>query len=170
MDVLDLRDRLVSGYADYVRNFIPVRGQRLREAVDAELDSGLLWPEPLLGLNPAFELGGSIKELVGQDILHLGCADIFRVKRNDQSSRELRLFSYQVEVTEAARRGVSYVLTMGTGSGKSLGYIIPIVDTVLREKDALRAGKRHSYHRNMFQTSTGAALRRPATSDRRWGS
>lgn len=170
MDVFDLRDRLISDYADYVRSFVPVRDQRLREAVNAELDAGLLWPQPRLGLNPAFEAGASIDELVGQGVLHPGCADIFRVKRDGQPSRELRLFRHQVDAIGAARRGVSYVLTTGTGSGKSLGYIIPIVDTVLREKDALRAGKRHSYHRNMFQTSTGAALRRPATSDRRWGS
>lgn len=31
-----------------------------------------------------------------------------------------------------AREGKSYVLTSGTGSGKSLAYIIPIVDHVLR--------------------------------------
>ena len=29
--------------------------------------------------------------------------------------------------------GKSYVLTTGTGSGKSLAYIVPIVDAVLRE-------------------------------------
>lgn len=140
MDVFDLRDRLISDYADYVRSFVPVRDQRLREAVNAELDAGLLWPQPRLGLNPAFEAGASIDELVGQGVLHPGCADIFRVKRDGQPSRELRLFRHQVDAIGAARRGVSYVLTTGTGSGKSLGYIIPIVDTVLREKDAARAG------------------------------
>ena len=36
----------------------------------------------------------------------------------------------QADAIEAASSGVSYVLTTGTGSGKSLAYIIPIV-TVL---------------------------------------
>ena len=31
-----------------------------------------------------------------------------------------------------AQTGVNYVLTTGTGSGKSLAYIVPIVDHVLR--------------------------------------
>ena len=35
-----------------------------------------------------------------------------------------------------ARTGKSYVLTTGTGSGKSLAYIVPIVDAVLHDRDA----------------------------------
>ena len=41
-----------------------------------------------------------------------------------------------VRAIEAAGTGGSYVLTTGTGSGKSLAYIIPIVDPVLRDRDA----------------------------------
>lgn len=36
-------------------------------------------------------------------------------------------------VVRVASTGVSYALTTGTGSGKSLTYIVPIVDRVLRE-------------------------------------
>ena len=46
----------------------------------------------------------------------------------------LRLHRHQREAVEIARDGHSYVLTTGTGSGKSLTYIIPIVDRVLRAK------------------------------------
>ncbi len=46
----------------------------------------------------------------------------------------LRLHQHQREAVEAARTGGSYVLTTGTGSGKSLAYIIPIVDRVLADK------------------------------------
>ena len=38
------------------------------------------------------------------------------------------------EAIEAAAAGDSYVLTTGTGSGKSLAYIVPIVDRVLQER------------------------------------
>src|SRR5690606_22381682 len=47
----------------------------------------------------------------------------------------LSLYRHQREAVEAARTGDSYVLTTGTGSGKSLSYIIPIVDRVLRERE-----------------------------------
>ena len=42
------------------------------------------------------------------------------------------LHRHQVEAIEAAANDRSYVLTTGTGSGKSLAYIVPIVDHVLR--------------------------------------
>ncbi|HEY6408162.1 MAG TPA: DEAD/DEAH box helicase, partial [Ktedonobacteraceae bacterium] len=46
--------------------------------------------------------------------------------------RPLRLHRHQSEAISVARSGASYVLTTGTGSGKSLAYIVPIVDYVLR--------------------------------------
>ena len=44
----------------------------------------------------------------------------------------MRLHSHQDQAIRTARTGASYVLTTGTGSGKSLAYIIPIVDHILR--------------------------------------
>jgi len=42
------------------------------------------------------------------------------------------LHQHQEDAVRAAYAGDNYVLTTGTGSGKSLSYIIPIVDHVLR--------------------------------------
>jgi superfamily II DNA/RNA helicase len=44
----------------------------------------------------------------------------------------MRLHRHQAEAIAAARERANYVLTTGTGSGKSLAYIIPIVDSALR--------------------------------------
>lgn len=57
MDVFSLRDRLVEEYSDYIRSFIQISDQEIREKVQQELESGALWPEPLIQLNPAFEPG-----------------------------------------------------------------------------------------------------------------
>ena len=46
----------------------------------------------------------------------------------------------QREAEEIARSGKSYVLT-GTGSGKSLAYIVPIVDRVLCQEPRERGVK-----------------------------
>jgi ATP-dependent helicase YprA (DUF1998 family) len=45
----------------------------------------------------------------------------------------ITLHRHQRDAVEVAQTGSSYVLTTGTGSGKSLAYIVPIVDRVLRE-------------------------------------
>jgi ATP-dependent helicase YprA (DUF1998 family) len=44
----------------------------------------------------------------------------------------LKLHRHQEEAIRKAATGANYVLTTGTGSGKSLAYIVPMVDHVLR--------------------------------------
>lgn len=101
--------------------------------METSLAEGLLWPEPLIQLNPSFEPGDWIDELVRQGVLHPECSRIFRIgKSSAGDGRPLRLHRHQSEAVRVARGGRNYVLTTGTGSGKSLAYIIPIVDHVLR--------------------------------------
>ncbi len=133
MDVFALRNRLVGDYASYIESFITIRDDRIRQYVDDELRNGLLWPEPLLQLNPSFEPGPWIDDLVASGRLHPECQSIFRVKKPGEAEKPLRLHTHQGEAVQAAASGDSYVLTTGTGSGKSLAYIIPIVDFVLRK-------------------------------------
>ena len=133
MKVFQLRQRLIEDYGSYVRSFIEIRDERINERVREELDAGLLWPQPLIQLNPSFESGGSIEDLVNEGLLHQECRRIFRVnKSRDADGKVMRLYRHQVEAIRAARGNHSYVLTTGTGSGKSLAYIVPIVDFVLR--------------------------------------
>jgi ATP-dependent helicase YprA (DUF1998 family) len=134
MDVFDLRSRLIGDYAEYVRSFIAIRDPRIREQVGRELDAGRLWPDPLIQLNPTFESGGTIDELVDEGLLHPECRRIFQRDKQPGggAGRPLLLHRHQVDAIRTARTGKSYVLTTGTGSGKSLAYIVPIVDAVLR--------------------------------------
>lgn len=133
VDVFELRNSVISGYASYVRSFITIRDERIAGHVDAELERGCLWPDSLIQLNPSFEPGEPLSELVAEGLLHPECERIFRHKpAPDQDEGPLRLHCHQVEGIRAARAGESYVLTTGTGSGKSLAYIVPIVDHVLR--------------------------------------
>ena len=136
LNVFELRERLVADYADYTRSFLQVRDPRVSAHVKSELDAGLLWPEPLVQLNPTYEPGGLIDELVTQGLIHSGCSPAFRRDKDKDETPgglPLRLHRHQVEAIEAARRGDNYVLTTGTGSGKSLAYMVPIVDSVLRD-------------------------------------
>jgi ATP-dependent helicase YprA (DUF1998 family) len=135
LDVFKVRDRLIEDYEAFTRGFLEVRDERIRAYVDEQLARGLRWPDPWLALNPSFEPGGTIDELVDAGILHEGCRRIFRVKRSPEegAGSPLMLYLHQRQAIEVARTGRSYVLTTGTGSGKSLSYLVPIVDRVLRE-------------------------------------
>ncbi|WP_028057945.1 DEAD/DEAH box helicase [Candidatus Solirubrobacter pratensis] len=135
MDVFSLRDHLVKDYQHYVESFIEIRDPRIADHVAQELKRGLLWPDPRLQINPAFAKGGLIDELADESVLHEECKRIFRVGKDDSPSstgQSLMLHRHQEEAIRVASRGRSYVLTTGTGSGKSLAYIVPIVDHVLK--------------------------------------
>jgi ATP-dependent helicase YprA (DUF1998 family) len=133
MNVFELRDRLISDYRAYVESFLRIHDPRIQAHVRESLDSGMLWPDPLIQLNPAFEPGGTIDEMVVSGTLHAECRRIFRLKSDaGDTGRQLQLHRHQAEAVNVARTGANYILTTGTGSGKSLTYIVPIVDHVLR--------------------------------------
>jgi ATP-dependent helicase YprA (DUF1998 family) len=134
VDVFELRDQMVAEYESYVMSFLAIGDKRLEAEVKNQLASGLLWPEPRIGLNPSFASGGKIGQLVEEGLLHSECRRIFQIKDPDGTvTAPLELHQHQREAIEIAKTGANYVLTTGTGSGKSLAYIIPIVDAVLRE-------------------------------------
>lgn len=138
MDVFALRDRLVSDYEEFTRSFITVRDPRIEAVVDTELREGLLWPESLIQLNPSFARGATIDDLAAEGVLHEACRAIFRRGKTEGAdgaagSTALRLHQHQEDAIRVAATSANYVLTTGTGSGKSLTYIVPIVDRILRE-------------------------------------
>ncbi|MFT3834586.1 MAG: DEAD/DEAH box helicase [Micropruina sp.] len=135
MDVFAVRDQVIDDYRSFTTASIDIKDPRLKEYYQSELDRDRQWPEPWLSLNPAFEGGGRIDELVGHGLLHPECERVFRVKRHadEGSGPLLDLHRHQREAIEVARSGKSYVLTTGTGSGKSLAYIVPIVNHVLSQ-------------------------------------
>ncbi|MGI6375434.1 MAG: DEAD/DEAH box helicase [Anaerolineae bacterium] len=135
MDVFAIHQRIIADYGRFIQSFVRIRDERIRTHVQQELDEGLLWPEPLLQVSPSYEPGHTVDELVALGKLHRTMREVFAIKSEDGSTRRpLRLYRHQEEAIAAAASGASYVLTTGTGSGKSLAYLIPIVDTILKRR------------------------------------
>jgi len=133
MNVFQLRDQLVENYGDYIKGFIHIRDSRISRYVDEQLRGGLLWPDALVQLNPFYQSGGSVAELVKEGLLHDECRKIFRRKQNvADAGSDITLYHHQTEAIRKAKTVRNYVLSTGTASGKSLTYIVPIVDYVLR--------------------------------------
>ncbi len=127
MDVFRLRNKIVSDYADYIQSFLTILDARIKAFVDQQLADGMLWPDPLLQLSPAYQAADTVDDLVSQGALHPRCGDLFRVQ-----GHTLRLHQHQRMAIDLAAQRQHYVVTTGTGSGKSLTYLIPIIDHVLR--------------------------------------
>jgi ATP-dependent helicase YprA (DUF1998 family) len=132
-DVFRQRESVVREYRDYVESFVHVLDPRIDGFVRERLAEGELWPEAVLQLNPAYEQGETLGQLAGRGDLLPETARFF--------GSELRLYRRQAEALGAARRGANYIVSTGTGSGKSLTYLVPIYEMILRE-DPGRAGVR----------------------------
>lgn len=135
MNVFDFRQTLVNQYADFTRSFTRIKAEDIRTFVDKEYASQKYWPEPLVQVNPNFQPGGTVEALCQEGQLSRECAEIFRFGKSAASAGQtLPLYKHQVEAISLAAAGESYILTTGTGSGKSLSYFIPIVDACLKAK------------------------------------
>ncbi len=135
MDVFEIHQHLIGDYDAFTTSLVQVRDERIGRHLHEERDAHVRWPDPWLSLNPSFESGGTLNDLIHADLLHPATQQLFRIKTgpDDQGAHPLTLYRHQREAVEAARTGQSYVVTTGTGSGKSLTYILPIVDAVLRD-------------------------------------
>ena len=63
MDVFALRDKVVSDYRRYIESFVRIRDTKIEKFVAGQFESGVLWPDPILQLNPAYEPGRTVTSL-----------------------------------------------------------------------------------------------------------
>lgn len=127
MNIFNLRDRVINDYHQYIESFLNIQDEKIRQFVNEELSSGILWPDPLIQLNPSYEMGKTVSQLVKDGVLHPLCEKIFQ-----KDGKSFHLYHHQEQAIHIAAKKEHYVLTTGTGSGKSLTYLIPIIDHILK--------------------------------------
>lgn len=127
LDIFNLRDEVIGDYRTYIESFLKIRDSKVKSFVDQELEKGELWPDPLVQLNPSYKPGDYIGPLVEQGVLHPDCARYFPDYVSKYPFRD-----HQEQAFRIARQEQPYVLTTGTGSGKSMTYVVPIIDDLLR--------------------------------------
>lgn len=129
MSIFEMHRQIMEDYRKYVQSFLSIADERVRKFIEEELlNRNTLWPDALLQLNLSYEAAATVEELAYQGKLHPVSAEIFRTN-NVQS---MHLYRHQQVAVEKALGGESFVVTSGTGSGKSLTYFLPIFNSVLR--------------------------------------
>jgi superfamily II DNA/RNA helicase len=127
-DVFGLRQHVVDEYREYVESLIHIRDQRIERFVKDMLARGELWPDAVLQLNPAYEPAATLADLAANGVIGKETARFF--------GPNIRLYRHQAEAVATARKNEPYLVSTGTGSGKSLTYLVPIVDHVLKNNPA----------------------------------
>lgn len=132
LDIFTLRDSILQDYRNYINSFLNIRDPQVRHFVEQELDKGELWPDPLVQLNPSYKAGASLQSLVQDQTLHPDCLHYFK---NKETGEPFQLRYHQEQAFRLAAQNAPYVLTTGTGSGKSLTYVAPIFSDILHNPD-----------------------------------
>jgi superfamily II DNA/RNA helicase len=124
MNIFSVHKNITGAYEEYIRSFVNISDERIRQEVENSLLKGLILPEPLVQFNPSFEVGGSIDGLISKQILN---------KKVGHCFKGWELFKHQTEAIEIGSRNESFVVTSGTGSGKSLTFLATIFNRIFNE-------------------------------------
>jgi len=123
MQAFKIHSAIVEDYKNYLNSFTNISDSRIQGKVQEAFRSGLFLPEPLLQFNPSFELGESLEELEKQELIHGELKKIFGA---------YSLYFHQVEAIRKGVNGEGFIVTSGTGSGKSLTYLATIFNRILQ--------------------------------------
>jgi superfamily II DNA helicase RecQ len=114
MNIFELHSSIIQDYKSYLDSFINIRDEKVRALVDQEIKEGRFIKEPLIQFNPSYELGESLNDLAAQHLVHPDLPKVFGT---------YNLYFHQVEALKKGIKGESFVVTSGTGSGKSLTFL-----------------------------------------------
>lgn len=126
MDILNFHAKLIANYKSYIQSFLNIKDKGIDSFVDKKIHQKTLWPEPLVQFNPTFENGNSFQTLVRGGFLNEIVGNIFD---------DFELYRHQEEAIKLGSKGKEFIVTSGTGSGKSLTYISTIFNSVINEGD-----------------------------------
>ena len=131
MQAFDLDSSLVETYATFSRSFSKVRAPDLKSAIDAHYNDGHFWPDALLSINPQFMQGATSAQLAAKGDIDPLTAQVFRIK-----GQPIQFHAHQTEAITKGSAGKSFIVTTGTGSGKSMCFFVPIIDAIIRARKA----------------------------------
>ena len=131
LDVFDIDQALVSDYRRFARSFTTIRAPDISDAVNEIYGQDRFWPEPLIAINPHYERDKTVEELVRCGDLHANTGSVF-----GGNGDPITLYRHQSQALVKALARQSFVVTTGTGSGKSLCFFVPIIDAAVRARAA----------------------------------
>ena len=133
IDPIKVSERIEDEYRSYLRSSFPIADPALNRDFDRQLRGEFaLTKGPLLEATPPYESGASVRELVDQGVLSQRFLDF----SEEALPLDRPLYHHQEDALRRAVDGRNLLIATGTGSGKTECFLLPIVDALLREKEA----------------------------------
>jgi len=122
MQIFDIHSKIIHDYESFITSFVNISNDKIRNHVEDVINTKKLWPEPLIQFNPSYVKAETFDELAVSKIVNSELPNIFK---------GYNPYKHQIDAIKIALSGKDFVVTSGTGSGKSLTYLATIFDFVL---------------------------------------
>ena len=132
-DPIEAASSIHKAYRQYLASNFWLRDSDLRAQINEALEGRFAISKgPILQATPPYRPGKTIRQLVDEGVLHPAFLDANQsVLPSDRP-----LYLHQEEAIRKARSGRNLLIATGTGSGKTEAFLLPIIDSLLRERDA----------------------------------
>lgn len=121
-----------ASYRRYLGSLLPARDPRIAAALARAIDeSPLLDKGPYLEATPPYATGSSAGELIASGVLSPGFVGL----GSAALPLDRPLYRHQEESIRKVRAGRNVVVATGTGSGKTESFLLPILDSLVREHE-----------------------------------
>lgn len=127
MDAFKTHEQVINNYREYLSSFLNIEDQRIKEEVDKSFISDGFIPEPLIQFNPSFVKGLKLGDLNVNPLL-------------SKALGSYNLYKHQTEAIEIGIEKKGFVVTSGTGSGKSLTYLATIFNSIFNQGQTKKKG------------------------------
>lgn len=130
LDPLKTGKQIESTYKRYLKTLLAPSDPAMAAAFDDAIDdTDLLTKGPLLELTPPYETGASLRELIADGVLHEG----FERIGSGAIPLDRPLYVHQETAIRKLVAGRNLVVSTGTGSGKTESFLLPVLDSLIRE-------------------------------------
>ena len=141
LDPIAASEAITSAYRRYLGSLLPLREGVLADELARQLSTeASVSNGPFVEMTPPFVHGLSLQDLVDEGVLSRGIEGVF----SSHLPGHRPLYRHQEQAIRKAVEGRNLIIATGTGSGKTESFLVPILDGLVREREAgtLGAGVR----------------------------
>ena len=129
MNIIELYENLKGSYKSYLESFVTIKDERIKEKVSDSIKHEELWPKALIQFNPNFEKGIGVKELIAKG---------FPIHPDLEYFFDKPFYKHQQDAIELGCQDKEFIVTSGTGSGKSRTFMATIFNYVLQNEEVCK--------------------------------
>lgn len=132
IDAVATSERIKSSYRRYLQSLLAVRNASINAALRTAIDeTPMLDKGPYLEATPPYAPGASLTDLINDGVL----AEGFGQLGGPALPLDRPLYVHQEESIRKVASGRNVVVATGTGSGKTESFLLPILNSLVREHE-----------------------------------